>query len=244
MRKILILALSVLFVLCFLSCDGSVYSSFFDSSSEKTTYEVGDRGPAGGIVFYDCDADNTEDDPDGADNLLSSVCEWRYLEAAPNDLVLIGSTPSVDSSADGYSSATLIAAFIFGFYRPDGTATAVDTGTAIGTGASNTELLVTAMGVEAWSSSDGSGKNANYAAKLCADLEYGGYDDWFLPSKDELAKMYAQKNTIGGFDDLYWSSSEYDDSAISAWRQIFSSGDQSDLDRSNGDRVRPLRAFF
>ena len=52
----------------------------------KKTYTVGDEGPAGGIIFYDVDADNTEEDPDGKDNLESYECGWRYLESAKADL--------------------------------------------------------------------------------------------------------------------------------------------------------------
>ena len=48
-----------------------------DDSLEKTTYQVGDIGPAGGIIFYDCDADNDMGNPDGLD---SSICGWRYLK--------------------------------------------------------------------------------------------------------------------------------------------------------------------
>lgn len=50
-------------------------------------YEVGDIGPAGGYIFYDCDADNNdENDGAGPDGLMSSKCGWRYLEAMKNDL--------------------------------------------------------------------------------------------------------------------------------------------------------------
>lgn len=49
--------------------------------SRKIGY--GGKGPAGGFIFYDCDADNASGNADG---LKSSECGWRYLEAAPNDL--------------------------------------------------------------------------------------------------------------------------------------------------------------
>ncbi len=49
-------------------------------------YKTGETGPAGGIIFYDCDADNTTDGGAGADGLKSSDCGWRYLEAASADL--------------------------------------------------------------------------------------------------------------------------------------------------------------
>ncbi len=240
MKKIIILALFVLFVLCVLSCDGSVYSSVVDSTTE-TTYAVGDTGPAGGIVFYDKGSYS-----DG----------WRYLEAAPADLALIDSTPTVDSTATGYSAGT----FRFGYYRPDGTncyyvngTTTYNpdncTGTDIGTGDSNTSLLVSKMGESGENAYyyDGTSYTATqyYAANLCSKLTYGGYDDWFLPSKDELAQMYAQKDIIGGFgSNYYWSSSESSNGAEEAWDQHFGSGSQEYYDRSyDQDRVRPLRAF-
>lgn len=47
------------------------------------------------------------------------------------------------------------------------------------------------------------------AARLCGDLILGDYSDWYLPSYDELMKLYLNKATIGGFANVrYWSSSE------------------------------------
>ena len=52
------------------------------------------------------------------------------------------------------------------------------------------------------------------AAHYCADLSYGGYSDWFLPSRTELIWMAENlhKNGLGNFNDTdysgaYWSSS-------------------------------------
>jgi hypothetical protein len=85
----------------------------------------------------------------------------------------------------------------------------------------------------------------DYAAKLCADYRGGGYDDWFLPSKDELNLMYQnlKAQNLGGFSDVgyYWSSSEY--GANGAWGQHFGFGGQYDDARNYESRVRPVRAF-
>jgi uncharacterized repeat protein (TIGR02543 family) len=116
-------------------------------------------------------------------------------------------------------------------------------GTAIGTGASNTEKIVARFGY-----AEPYRKKTDYAAKVCADLVMTKdgilYDDWFLPSKDELDLMYQnlRENNLGGFsDELYWSSSEYD--FYFAWIQDFSNGFQDDSYRHYGFRVRPVRAF-
>ena len=104
------------------------------------------------------------------------------------------------------------------------------TGIAIGTGQTNTTAIVTIQGT------------GSYAAQLCNDLIVSGYDDWFLPSKDELNKLYLNKVAIGGFADyLYWSSSE--GNAYYAWFQYFNDGFQYDYLKYNTSRVRAVRAF-
>jgi len=104
------------------------------------------------------------------------------------------------------------------------------TGTAIGTGQANTTAIVNIQGA------------GSYAAKLCHDLTVGGYNDWFLPSKDELNKLYINKVAIGGFaDHNYWSSSE--GFALYAWVQNFYSGNQGYNNKYFTIRVRAVRAF-
>jgi hypothetical protein len=73
------------------------------------------------------------------------------------------------------------------------------TSTALGNGAANTYLIQSICGTGS-------------AARYCADLVLGGYDDWYLPSMDELLKIIENKSLLGGFKDgySYWSSSEYD----------------------------------
>ncbi len=114
-----------------------------------------------------------------------------------------------------------------------GSGTTVGTGTAIGSGEANTAAIVAAL-------QDNGG--TVYAAKICDELNEGGVTDWFLPSKDELAELYDQETTVGGFSpDYYWSSSEYDSN--NAWLQFFGTGYQGGLDRLFDGRVRAVRAF-
>ncbi len=124
---------------------------------------------------------------------------WRYLEAAP------ASTEWTIKPWGG--EGTLVGG----------------TGTAIGTGKANTQAIVTEYGDE-----EPRHDRADYAAKLCADLEYGGKTDWFLPSKDELNEMFENLHdkSLGGFTAVnYWSSSE--DDSNHAWTQSFDNGDQA-----------------
>jgi len=106
----------------------------------------------------------------------------------------------------------------------------------IGTGQSNTTIIV------AWLNSHG---ETDRAAQLCDALVYGGYSDWFLPSREELKLMYVNLHSegVGGFaSDGYWSSSE--DNANIAWGQLFVGGYQNTrYGKTNPARVRAVRAF-
>ncbi len=140
-------------------------------------------------------------------NTDPAIVEWTYLEAAPSALP--------------------------GRYKWGNTTTEVrTTGTAIGTGESNTAAIVTAL--------DTAGFTENYAAKACVDSTLGGKDDWFLPSKDELNELYTQIGSVGW--KLSWSSSEA--SLSKAWTLDSDNGHLDDFNaKSNDFSVRAVRAF-
>ncbi len=210
-KNIVVLLIALIAVSLFVGCK---------KEPEIKTYKVGDKGPAGGIIFYV----NPDAEKDG----------WTYLEAAPEDL---------DKQ------------YCFGFYRTSehGEDSTVDTSTKVGTGKSNTEKLVNAMKAEAYkwtmNNNDNDSIKTEYAAKVCADYECGGYDDWFLPSKEELALMYKELKDAGKggewqdgeSDSWYWSSSEYN--AGSAYKQLFYDSTPESSARSGAHWVRPVRSF-
>ena len=139
---------------------------------------------------------------------------WRYLEAAPSD----------QSGSQAWSNITDVAV---------GTSAQ---GIEKGTGQANTTAII------------GQSGHTASAAKVCDDLSIVNnsitYDDWFLPSKDELNLMYENLKlfVIGGFANAgYWSSSEY--SADLAWGQDYDDGDPNYGYKNGTIRVRAVRAF-
>jgi uncharacterized repeat protein (TIGR02543 family) len=57
------------------------------------------------------------------------------------------------------------------------------------------------------------------AARICADLSFGSYSDWYLPASDQLSTIYSQRNSVNKGDyvdswvampDRYWSSTHTD----------------------------------
>ena len=99
-----------------------------------------------------------------------------------------------------------------------------------GTGNANTDLIVKNQGEK------------NYAAKLCSDFSLGGYSDWYLPSSDELHKLFLSKTLIGGFENgKYWSSTEA--TTNTAFRENMEIGVKGTDTRSNKFYVRAVRSF-
>jgi hypothetical protein len=108
------------------------------------------------------------------------------------------------------------------------------TSTALGTGAVNTTKILACTA-----------DNVN-AAKLVDALTYGGYSDWYLPSKDELNLLYLNRNSAGNnfADNQYWSSSEfYLGMYTHAWFQRFTDGSQDGEGKGYQKGIRAIRTF-
>lgn len=108
------------------------------------------------------------------------------------------------------------------------------TSLAIGTGQENTIKIVNAQG------------EGNYAAKLCYDLVLNGYDDWYLPSRDDLILLYKNMWYLPNFGPpnypTYWSSSEYNPQSAEAY-SLFSTGTDLTAEKSFKYHVRAVRSF-
>jgi len=162
---------------------------------------------------------------------------WRYLEVAPKDL--------------GKAKWGLNAYDLKG------------TSTEIGFGNWNTELIIAALNMAALNRRGESGT----AAQLCKDYTLNGYNDWFLPSRDELNLLYVnlkvnvnlgknqsffdnlKKNNFEWFSDSrYWSSSQddlNDHFALEyAFFQWFGDGYHGNFNNKFAEElVRAVRAF-
>jgi uncharacterized repeat protein (TIGR02543 family) len=176
------------------------------------------EGEAGGKVFYE----NPYYERDG----------WRYLEAAPN----------------GWSGSDTDPKVIFGYYRPQG-GDAEKTGAngrEIGAGLLNTQILVDKMGETAYISGHSSepGTTNQYAARICLIHDGNYFSDWYLPSKEELGKLYTYANENDGYNEKgdYWSSTE--GNASTAYKVNFDGGSHHILSKSDECYIRPIRKIL
>jgi len=158
------------------------------------TYQIGDYGPAGGIIFYD---------------KRNNSGGWRYLEAALVD-------------AEFQAAWSVNRTFVG------------NTKIVIGSGRQNTQLLVNKFQQT---------EDANTAAQIVSVFNYGGFNDWFLPSQAELDQLYGnlKRKNLGGFkDELYWAS---DDANREGKTSVinFMDGTVSYSEKENIHYVRPVR---
>jgi hypothetical protein len=163
------------------------------TDTDPVVYSVGDTGPAGGVIFYDDEADGNDD-----------ISGARYLEAW--------------TSNEGELQ-----------WKTSQTATA-GTSSDFGSGYENT---YTAMA------------GADYpAAETARNATHGGYNDWFIPSYDELQLVYTLRDTIGGFNNnWYWFSSEWEmNSSMGRTVQFFNGSPVSNA-KTSDLTVRLIRAF-
>jgi hypothetical protein len=107
------------------------------------------------------------------------------------------------------------------------------TATALGTGFANTNTIIAALGT------------GSYAASVARNHTEGGYSDWYLPSKDELYKLWENRTAIGNFNgDWYYSSSENTGtSPATAWLIGRTSGTWWPNVKHETWSVRAIRAF-
>ena len=97
----------------------------------------------------------------------------------------------------------------------------------------------------------GTGITVGTAAELCNSSTNNGQTDWYLPSIDELSKLWQNKwdfaqgiNLAAGTQiafQLYWSSTEFD--SLKAWFFNFYNGSAANANKGNTYYVRAVRTF-
>ena len=112
------------------------------------------------------------------------------------------------------------------------------TSTDIGTGLENTGYILDRFGEV--------GEQQDRAVHLAWEHINGGYDDWFLPSRDELEeiRLHVYNEDSEPFvGQYYWSSSQND--MNSAWDVDMETGEQGTRGKTDAEtrHVRPARRF-
>ncbi len=191
--KTIIALMTSIFIMT--ACDSEEPSS----DTENITYKIGDKGPAGGWVFYDKGSYS-----DG----------WRYLECAPyeEESAIWGKNLEEDEEPLYISSRD------------------------IGDGQENTLAII--------ANDSSSDKAADKSAGFSINNNGKTYDDWFLPSYDELKLMFTnlKDKGIGNFSNsLYWSSTEYN--SPKALACDFETGNKESRYKEIIFSFRPARAF-
>ena len=216
----------------------------------RVTGDIGDNGPGGGVIFYYLAAGFT------CGPTRASTC--KYLEAAPpalglatfdSDTVNTTSRTWAQNTPRNYQLTTV----------NNATSPETATATALGWGYRNTRAIIL----------QGNTNPATSAAALADShtVTVSGvvYDDWYLPSTDELNQMckwargitgvnltnLAQGCTGGALNtgpgaagfaaDFYWSSTE--NSSLFSEVRLFRTGGGGLENKNWPQYVRAIRAF-
>ena len=186
----------------------------YGTTGSYSGYSIGDKGPAGGLVFYDKGFYS-----DG----------WRYLEAAPYD---------IGKFVFGYYRLNGSNRFIVG------TSTVFGSGsynTEVLVDEMNLEGNVAYKDSSGTSVAKYAAKECfDYVYGSCDDWFLPSKEELNLMYEN----LYKQGlgSFANGFDNNYWSSSEID-AGYYAWDQYFYNGNQGGNSRGDETRVRPVRAF-
>jgi gliding motility-associated-like protein len=117
--------------------------------------------------------------------------------------------------------------------------TSITLGTVLGTGSANTTKII------------GTANNTPAtAASIARAYAGGGFNDWYLPSKDELNLLYLNigKGASGGNQNIgnfasndYWSSSQV--ATATGWKESFTNGTALADTKTINHYVRAVRSF-
>lgn len=175
--------------------------------------------PENGCTETDCDKD-TEYNPD-------NKCALEIGDLHAGGIIFY-----LDGNGGGLVVATSDQGFAPWGCWQYGNYTTVGTSSDIGAGKDNTEAIL------------GVCQERPIAASLARSYDGGGYDDWYLPSKEELNKIWENlaSKGLGNFNSgEYWSSTEVDD--FFAMKQDLNYGSCREDQKFYSGFVRAIRTF-
>lgn len=87
---------------------------------------------------------------------------------------------------------------------------------------------------------------AHPAAAYCRAYDGAGFDDWYMPSRNELLLPWTNRAVLAELNmgknaTQVWSSSQHSSNKTAAWYLRFSDGLESYINKVNSLRVRPAR---
>lgn len=193
-------------------------------------YVVGDTGPGGGIIFY------VASTPFKCGPTRAATC--TYLEAAPAFW-----NEGLPDPYRFWAQTTPVAYDTTRVNNASSPETATATG--IGWGYWNTRAIILQGNTNILQGDSNTATSAAPLADSYTETVSGVlYDDWYLPSLDELTELLLQRAIIGGIETpSYWSSTEDRLNPLTAKGRRVNQGDSFTNPKARDRRVRPVRAF-
>ena len=198
------------------------------------TCVIGDIGPGGGKVFYVAPTIFTQQT--ATDSMCTTNC--KYLEAAPRGWNNAG-VPADDPLRTWVSNQVQDPGQTNQDMGVPGTRDEI--AQTIGYGYKNSELIKNQFG-------NGLLTSAAVLARAYESVVSGvTYNDWYLPSKDELNKLNTNQLSVEAMNPAsYWSSSGAN--GDTSWSQSFSNNADNGVQSSSTSNgallsVRPIRAI-
>jgi len=186
-----------------------------DGTRGYPIFTLGETGPAGGKIIYRAP---------GGFLMTDDGSIAYYLEAAPENIATMlrwSTLTFTEFEASGYNPSLWI--------------DIPGTGIAIGTGRKNTSLIL-ALDLTAPAALE----CVNYFAE-----GYESFNDWFLPSREELNELYRRRDDFDLSSGIFWSSSQFS-FPNDVWTQFFDdgwNGYQLNARKTSTFNVRAIRAF-
>ncbi len=191
------------------------------NDADAGRYSLGDRGPGGGIIFYD--AQTVQEDEYEADNGSVIKKSWRYLEMAPADVV--GNDGKALKCTWGESGV-------------------IGTGTGIGYGWKNTEKIKK-KGIEKFPAFD---ECAKYTSNGCTDWFLPSKDEldamyrYLDTESHNMEDSYWSSSEDRAESEAWWQKFQDGIKPSESGQQA---GTQGTANRGSGMYcVRPVRSFL